>query len=183
MSWQACPHYSNISGSIRFLERTQTSVKPCWLQPWSEPPHQRTTKSSISSPWAQGLPWMQMTCRFNTMALVWLKWSYVCSVFWRHITRYAGSHKHLLHTDCLFRYKEPVSPHLAAQLALESNGVKVRYYYMSFYVLFLHHPQGDIPSDRTLVDSIANYIRRCSSSSSQAAHLYVETAGGENQSR
>ncbi|KIM84796.1 hypothetical protein PILCRDRAFT_817597 [Piloderma croceum F 1598] len=79
----------------------------------------------------------------------------------RHITRYAGSHKHLLHTDCLFRYEEPVSPHLAAQLALERNGVK-----------------GAIPSDRTLVDSIANYIRRCSSSSPQAAHLFVETAGG-----
>jgi hypothetical protein len=42
--------------------------------------------------------------------------------------RYAGSHKHLVHTECLFRYEEPVSPHLAAQLASESNGLKVRYY-------------------------------------------------------
>jgi len=82
----------------------------------------------------------------------------------QHIMRYAGSHKHLVHTECLFRYEEPVSPHLAAQLASESNGLK-----------------DEIPSDRTFVNSIANHIRSCASSSSQATHLYIETAGGKSQ--
>ncbi|KAK1222824.1 hypothetical protein PQX77_014246 [Marasmius sp. AFHP31] len=61
-----------------------------------------------------------------------------------------------LSTKCLFRYQEPVSPHLAARLAGDEN----------------------IPTDQTFVNSIAAYIRQCASESSQPSHMYVETAGG-----
>jgi dethiobiotin synthetase/adenosylmethionine--8-amino-7-oxononanoate aminotransferase len=54
--------------------------------------------------------------------------------------RYAGAHKHLVRTDRLFSYEEPVSPHLAAQLASESNWANVRPYCIPIIsVLFLRH--------------------------------------------
>jgi hypothetical protein len=34
----------------------------------------------------------------------------------RHVIRYSKRFGGLVHTKCLFRYNEPVSPHLAAQL-------------------------------------------------------------------
>ncbi|KAF5359628.1 hypothetical protein D9756_003299 [Leucocoprinus leucothites] len=75
-----------------------------------------------------------------------------------HIKRYAKSN--LVHTDCLFRYDEPVSPHLAAKLkAREGNSI-------------------EIPSDRTIVNSIANRIRQYAGRHQQCAHVYMETAGG-----
>jgi dethiobiotin synthetase/adenosylmethionine--8-amino-7-oxononanoate aminotransferase len=64
--------------------------------------------------------------QYDILGLVLTSLSHVCLAFCRHITRYAGSHKHLVYTDCLFRYDEPVSPHLAAQLA---SKVQVRNYY------------------------------------------------------
>ncbi|GLB35315.1 putative PLP-dependent transferase [Lyophyllum shimeji] len=71
----------------------------------------------------------------------------------KHIKRYAGSRR--VQADCLFRYDDPVSPHLAAQLSQRPS----------------------TPSDETLVNTIANYIRR-SAAASQGAHMYIETAGG-----
>ncbi|KAG5645824.1 hypothetical protein DXG03_005165 [Asterophora parasitica] len=71
----------------------------------------------------------------------------------RHVQQYAGSSR--VQTECLFRYDEPVSPHLAAKLS-ERPGT---------------------PSDDTLATSIADYIRR-SAATGTLAHMYVETAGG-----
>ncbi|KAG6884936.1 hypothetical protein C0993_007118 [Termitomyces sp. T159_Od127] len=69
-----------------------------------------------------------------------------------HVLRHAASQR--VSTECLYQFDHPVSPHLAAQLA-------------------------DRPvSDETLVNAIAGYVRRAADSSPQAAHLYVETAGG-----
>ncbi|KAL0067833.1 hypothetical protein AAF712_005001 [Marasmius tenuissimus] len=67
-----------------------------------------------------------------------------------------GSPGARLSTKCLFRYQEPVSPHLAARLAGDEN----------------------IPSDQTFVNSIAAYIRQCASETSKSSHMFVETAGG-----
>ena len=35
----------------------------------------------------------------------------------RHVNRYAGPHEALVHAHCLYRFDEPVSPHLAAGMA------------------------------------------------------------------
>ncbi|KAG5728390.1 Adenosylmethionine-8-amino-7-oxononanoate aminotransferase [Termitomyces sp. T112] len=68
-----------------------------------------------------------------------------------HVRRHAPS----AHTECLYQYDHPVSPHLAAQLA-------------------------DRPpiSDEALVNAIARSVRRAAAAGLQNAHLYVETAGG-----
>ncbi|KAF8896527.1 onanonoxo-7-onima-8-eninoihtemlysoneda [Infundibulicybe gibba] len=60
---------------------------------------------------------------------------------------------------CLYRFDEPVSPHLAAILAGEGK-------------------KQEVPSDKTFVDSIASYISRCASQSARKSHMFVETAGG-----
>ncbi|KXN91663.1 Bifunctional dethiobiotin synthetase/7,8-diamino-pelargonic acid aminotransferase, mitochondrial [Leucoagaricus sp. SymC.cos] len=75
-----------------------------------------------------------------------------------HIKRYATSN--LVHTDCFFRCDEPVSPHLAAKLKTTEDG------------------PFEIPSDRTIVDSIANRIRQYASRDGRYGHVYMETAGG-----
>lgn len=43
----------------------------------------------------------------------------------RHVKRYAGPHKHLVTAQCLYRFDEPVSPHLAARLATENKDAHV----------------------------------------------------------
>ncbi|KAG2153945.1 pyridoxal phosphate-dependent transferase [Suillus clintonianus] len=78
-----------------------------------------------------------------------------------HIKRHAGPQKHLVDAHCLFRYGDPVSPHLAAKMASETQGVKV-----------------SVPSDETFVGSIAEHIRKRARAASLGAHMYVETAGG-----
>ncbi|THH16664.1 hypothetical protein EW146_g4006 [Bondarzewia mesenterica] len=78
-----------------------------------------------------------------------------------HVKCHAGSNKDLVHSHCLFRYDEPLSPHLAAKMAAEKDGRDV-----------------SVPSDETFVSSVASYIRRCASQSPAGAHMYVETAGG-----
>ena len=35
----------------------------------------------------------------------------------RYVKRYAGDHQNKIKAHCIFRYNEPVSPQLAAQLA------------------------------------------------------------------
>ncbi|KAH7927967.1 PLP-dependent transferase [Leucogyrophana mollusca] len=79
-----------------------------------------------------------------------------------HIKRHAGPYKNLVHTKCLFRYDDPVSPHLAVKLATADGKNAV-----------------SAPSDETFVNTIAHYIRgRAAALSSQGGHMYVETAGG-----
>ncbi|KAJ7453686.1 PLP-dependent transferase [Mycena galericulata] len=76
-----------------------------------------------------------------------------------HIKRHCGELKDRVHTDCLYRFHVPVSPHLAAQLAAGEESKK-------------------IVSDRTFINSIASHVRRCAARSPDSAHMYVETAGG-----
>ncbi|KAF9020973.1 PLP-dependent transferase [Hymenopellis radicata] len=76
-----------------------------------------------------------------------------------HIQRYAGQHKQRVHTECLYQYQEPVSPHLAARLAAGDD-------------------ESLIPTDATVVNSIAHHIRKCAAMAAGASHMYVETAGG-----
>ncbi|EGN99050.1 hypothetical protein SERLA73DRAFT_73624 [Serpula lacrymans var. lacrymans S7.3] len=77
-----------------------------------------------------------------------------------HIQRFAGPQKSLVHTECLFRFGDPVSPHLAVKMASDKNGETVR-----------------SPTDETFVNSIASYIRRCAMAD-RMGHMYIETAGG-----
>jgi dethiobiotin synthetase/adenosylmethionine--8-amino-7-oxononanoate aminotransferase len=44
---------------------------------------------------------------------------------YRHVNRYAGPHRALVNTHCLYRLDEPVSPHLAASMAAEKAGAQV----------------------------------------------------------
>jgi hypothetical protein len=39
----------------------------------------------------------------------------------RHVNRYAGPHQALVHAHCLYRFDEPVSPHLAAGMAAQEK--------------------------------------------------------------
>ncbi|KAJ6489193.1 PLP-dependent transferase [Mycena vitilis] len=76
-----------------------------------------------------------------------------------HVIRHSGPLKDRIHTECLYRFHAPVSPHLAAQLAAGDESQK-------------------IVSDVTFVNSISSYVRRCASRTTSPAHMYVETAGG-----
>ncbi|KIJ11983.1 hypothetical protein PAXINDRAFT_83629 [Paxillus involutus ATCC 200175] len=78
----------------------------------------------------------------------------------QHVKRYAGPHHHLVDAHCLFRYGDPVSPHLAVQMASDKSDIKLT-----------------PASDATFVNAIAEYIRRCAQTR-QSGHMYVETAGG-----
>ncbi|KAG2366972.1 PLP-dependent transferase [Suillus spraguei] len=79
-----------------------------------------------------------------------------------HIKRHAGPQKHLVDTHCLFRYGDPVSPHLAVKMASETQGgLKI-----------------PVPSDETFVGSVAEHIRKQAGVASGPGHMYVETAGG-----
>ncbi|EKM78656.1 hypothetical protein AGABI1DRAFT_75033 [Agaricus bisporus var. burnettii JB137-S8] len=75
-----------------------------------------------------------------------------------HVMRYVESGT--VHADCLFQYDEPVSPHLAAKLKIANKTL------------------DQIPSDHTIVDSIAGCIRKYAETSQRYSHVYLETAGG-----
>ncbi|CAE7095647.1 unnamed protein product [Rhizoctonia solani] len=72
-----------------------------------------------------------------------------------HILRHAGPHLQHISADCLYRYGDPVSPHLAAQRDQTQRA----------------------PSDAEFVRSISNHIRKCAEERTESA-LFVETAGG-----
>ncbi|KAJ7187133.1 PLP-dependent transferase [Mycena filopes] len=76
-----------------------------------------------------------------------------------HIRRHCGAPKDRVHTDCLYRFHVPVSPHLAAQIAAGGKADQI------------------VPND-TFLNSISSYVRRSASRASGPAHMYVETAGG-----
>ncbi|KAF5387074.1 hypothetical protein D9615_001809 [Tricholomella constricta] len=72
----------------------------------------------------------------------------------RHVQRYAGSGR--VQTECLFRYEDPVSPHLAAKLSKSPT----------------------VPSDETLVNTVAGYIRRSAATGNPA---HIPTLSGTTQ--
>ncbi|KAI0315562.1 PLP-dependent transferase [Amylostereum chailletii] len=79
-----------------------------------------------------------------------------------HVKRFAGAHRDRVHAHCLYRFDDPLSPHLAAKIATEKKGTDM----------------VAVPSDETFVTSVASYIRGCASNLATPAHMYVETAGG-----
>ncbi|OCH90327.1 onanonoxo-7-onima-8-eninoihtemlysoneda [Obba rivulosa] len=78
-----------------------------------------------------------------------------------HVKRFAGHYKDKVDSTCLFRFDEPVSPHLAARLAKEQTGREVA-----------------VPSDETFANAVAHHIRQCATRVTRPSHMYVETAGG-----
>ncbi|KAH9930141.1 onanonoxo-7-onima-8-eninoihtemlysoneda [Fomitopsis serialis] len=75
----------------------------------------------------------------------------------RHVKFYASAEGKEMHARCLFRYDDPVSPHLAARLS---------------------NKQTEAPSDGAFVTAVADHIRRTAQQTSRPSHMYVETAGG-----
>ncbi|KAI0774996.1 onanonoxo-7-onima-8-eninoihtemlysoneda [Trametes elegans] len=72
-----------------------------------------------------------------------------------------GQHKGRVHSKCLFRFDDPVSPHLAALRANEQSTV-----------------ERTVPTDDAFVNAVASHIRDCSRHIQSPSHMYVETAGG-----
>ncbi|KAF8968034.1 onanonoxo-7-onima-8-eninoihtemlysoneda [Flammula alnicola] len=75
-----------------------------------------------------------------------------------HVNQYTARYARSIHAECLFRYDEPVSPHLAVKMKDIESTVT--------------------PSDETFINSVANRIRTHARSTMGPAHMYVETAGG-----
>ncbi|GBE88489.1 onanonoxo-7-onima-8-eninoihtemlysoneda [Sparassis latifolia] len=78
-----------------------------------------------------------------------------------HVQRFSGAHADTVHSRCLFRFDDPVSPHLAARRAGKSGVEEV-----------------SVPSDDIFAKAVASHIRDCASQDAHPAHMYVETAGG-----
>ncbi|KAH9846235.1 onanonoxo-7-onima-8-eninoihtemlysoneda [Lenzites betulinus] len=72
-----------------------------------------------------------------------------------------GRHKRRVQSKCLFRFDDPVSPHLAARRANENSVV-----------------ERTVPTDDAFVNAVANHIRESATQAHAPAHMYVETAGG-----
>ncbi|KAI0366307.1 onanonoxo-7-onima-8-eninoihtemlysoneda [Pilatotrama ljubarskyi] len=73
----------------------------------------------------------------------------------------AGPHKAHVHSKCLFRFDDPVSPHLAVRRANEKS-IQPR----------------TAPTDDAFVNAVASHIRACAAQIKHHSHMYVETAGG-----
>ena len=98
---------------------------------------------------------------------------------YRHIKRYGGAFGQKIQSKCLFRYGEPVSPHLAAKLAHGEDDAKVFPTLLRFVPALIKYTQLHVPSDHTFVDAIASHVRACAAQSTQPGHMYIETAGGK----
>ncbi|KDQ06727.1 hypothetical protein BOTBODRAFT_140806 [Botryobasidium botryosum FD-172 SS1] len=78
-----------------------------------------------------------------------------------HVTRFTGSAKGMVRTDCIYKYKDPVSPHLAATREARTREQKIA-----------------VPSDMELTNAIAQRVRAAAASSADRGVFYIETAGG-----
>ncbi|KAI0671946.1 onanonoxo-7-onima-8-eninoihtemlysoneda [Trametes maxima] len=72
-----------------------------------------------------------------------------------------GRQKGPVQSKCLFRFDDPVSPHLAAQRANEKGAI-----------------ERTVPTDDAFVNAVASHIRSCATQAHSPSHMYVETAGG-----
>ncbi|KAG8733052.1 hypothetical protein FRC11_008995 [Ceratobasidium sp. 423] len=72
-----------------------------------------------------------------------------------HILRHVGPFSERISADCLYRYGDPVSPHLAAQRDQTQRA----------------------PSDAEFARSISNHIRKWAAERAESA-MFIETAGG-----
>ncbi|TFK20724.1 onanonoxo-7-onima-8-eninoihtemlysoneda [Coprinopsis marcescibilis] len=75
-----------------------------------------------------------------------------------HVVRFGRNSSNLIRSECLYRYDDPVSPHLAAIRKVSES--------------------GSTPTDSTLISAVANKIREYASKSPKPGHVYIETAGG-----
>jgi len=102
--------------------------------------------------------------------------------FWhRHVKKFSEPFKELVHTECLWRFKEPVSPHLAARMAMEESNNKVKLFHpFDCCYLLKQVLQASIPSDETFVNAIACHISKCASELTGPGNMFIETSGGED---
>jgi bifunctional dethiobiotin synthetase / adenosylmethionine---8-amino-7-oxononanoate aminotransferase len=99
------------------------------------------------------------------------------------VKKYAGPRKGLVKVECLYRFNDPVSPHLAVSMAAEKKGAQVSQRARSRVRSAESIPQNVIvPTDDEFVASVASYIRKCASGLTERSHMYIETAGGETLS-
>ncbi|KAI9001549.1 onanonoxo-7-onima-8-eninoihtemlysoneda [Trametes punicea] len=77
-----------------------------------------------------------------------------------------GKHKAAVQSKCLFRYDDPVSPHLAARRANQNAAEKLL--------------KRVVPTDDAFANTVASHIRDCAADVEQGSlsHMYIETAGG-----
>jgi bifunctional dethiobiotin synthetase / adenosylmethionine---8-amino-7-oxononanoate aminotransferase len=101
------------------------------------------------------------------------QWRILITPRGRHVRRFSGRSSGRVDTDCLFRYNEPVSPHLA----FRRGGGKKQVFYNAIHLLDRnqHNPQV---SDSALLDAITDRVSSYVRDTSGAGHVYVETAGG-----
>ncbi|KAJ3485058.1 hypothetical protein NLJ89_g11931 [Agrocybe chaxingu] len=78
-----------------------------------------------------------------------------------HVKRYTNEFLGKVHPECLFRYDEPVSPHLAAKMKEGES------------------EEGSIPTDETFITSIADRIRYYAKKSNGPSH--IPTLSGTTQ--
>ena len=88
---------------------------------------------------------MLMTCKRCLLAML----LFSNCIFPSHVDRYTSKFKTLVRSECLFRYDEPVSPHLAAQVhSSQSVGslkfinrtplmIELRYHLMKYLSILL----------------------------------------------
>ncbi|KAH9178390.1 PLP-dependent transferase [Lactarius sanguifluus] len=76
-----------------------------------------------------------------------------------HVKRYAGLHGDLVNAHCLYRFDEPVSPHLAANMAADRRDAG----------------NVGVPTDEAFTTSIASYIRKCASDPHGVGHTCVHS--------
>lgn len=94
----------------------------------------------------------------------------------RHVTRYTKKYSGSVGAECLFRYEEPVSPHLAVKMQPDESTVGAR---QSRRRVLNLTAILQVPTDEIFVSAIANRIKKHAVESLNPRHMYVETAGGE----
>lgn len=90
----------------------------------------------------------------------------------RHVRRFSGGPSGRVEVDCSFRFREPVSPHLAV---LRQGGRGQVLDSTRPRVTFTNILQV---SDSVLVHAITSRVSSFAKGASGAGHVYVETAGG-----
>ena len=111
-------------------------------------------------------------CRTDRLALKERRFAYV----FRYVERNARDHLDRIRTANLYQYREPVSPHLARQLApdlVSPAGISLEPLAVLIHDLYT---QAYPKTNDHLLAKIRQYVESCSTDGSGA--VYLETAGG-----
>lgn len=93
----------------------------------------------------------------------------------RHVKRFGSLRGHELRTDCLFRFKTPVSPHLAvSKYGDSSDAVPLLHFGLGLFLIIGIQP----PTDEEFVAAIQQHMDGIAQSDVENSSLYIETAGG-----